>query len=120
LKLLKEELNSQGYSFAPITSPGWLRSATGVEGVWQMGLGKSRFYALLSKYKPNINPTDADNLWETYDLQNRLYPSLDIFEFVEVKPGKYTYAAKTLATNQWKNKLIDKDKLVGSKTVKIF
>lgn len=119
-ELLKKELTLQGFSFGPLTSPAWLRSATGVKGVWQVSLGKSRFLALVSRYKPDINPVDADNLWETYDLQNRLYPSLDIFEFIEVEPGKYTYAAKTLATNQWKNKLIDKDKLVGSKTVSIF
>jgi hypothetical protein len=119
-ELLKKELVRQGFSFGPLTSPSWLQSATGVEGVWQVSLGKARFLALVNRYKPDINPIDADNLWESYDLQNRLYPSLDIFEFIEVEPGKYTYAAKTLATNQWKNKLIDKDKLVGSKTVSIF
>ena len=117
---LKAELINQGFLFAPLTSPPWLRKSTGVDGVWQVSYGKARFMALLSRYKPDINPVDAENLWQIYHGQNGLYPSLDIFEFIEKEPGKYIYAAATLAKNQWKNQSLEKEKLEGTNKITIF
>jgi hypothetical protein len=111
----KKYLGSQGFYFAPYSSPEFLNKAYGLDGFYQVSYGKSRFLSLIYRYNPTINYVDAENLWQTYYYSLSHFPSLDIFEFIEKEPGKYTYAKPDIAAS-WKGKLMDKNKLFGSKT----
>ena len=120
IKKLKEELAHRGFSLAPHTSPLFLNNAFGVGGLYQVSYGKDRFLALIYKNAPSTTFVDAENLWTKYQLSGSHFPHLDIFEFVEPKPGMITYAARLFARGQWKGQLIEKNKIVGNRQVEIL
>lgn len=120
IEKLKQELFSQGFALAPHTSPLPLNNAFGVEGLYQVSYLKNRFIALIYRHHPNTSSVDAENLWIRYEKSGSHFPQLDIFEYVEPKPGKITYAARMFAEGQLKGQLLTKDKMVGDKKINIL